>query len=97
MGNVEKYSLGVRHAGPASGVLQVEGADEIGEALMQMDGALVDTRVGGARVDRAEQSARTGLDDLDGAAGANYAMVDVLTLRNVSATSMTSATAVATP
>ncbi len=50
------------------GVLQVEGADDVGAALVQMDRALVDAGVRRARVDRAQQPARPRLDDLDGAA-----------------------------
>ncbi len=46
-------------------VLQVEGADEIGAALVEVDSALVDGGVRGARVDRAQQPSRALLDDLD--------------------------------
>ncbi len=47
------------------GVLQIQGADEIRAALVEVHGALVDRRVGGAGVHRAQQPARPGLDDLD--------------------------------
>lgn len=47
------------------GVLQVEGADEIGAPLVEVDGALVDAGVGGTGVHRAQQPPRAGLDDLD--------------------------------
>src|SRR4051812_27352596 len=53
------------------GVLEVEEIDQVGLALVQVDGAFVDGGVGRGRVDGAEQPARTGFDDLDGkAAGA---------------------------
>lgn len=49
-------------------VLQVQGAHQVCAALVEVDRALVDGRVGGGLVDRAQEAAGAVLDDLDRAA-----------------------------